>query len=192
MGVEHGWRPSSPVAVALVDVFANGRSGRSDLAMLRANTHVQRTVAYGWARGDAATQAALSMGAQGYISKNARREEFTSLLQLILTGERTSNQAPPPNPGDSAAGRHPAVASLTPREAEVMSMIGEGYSNIEIAQECFLSINSVKSYIRAAYRKIGVDTRPQAIRWALGQDRSGPARQWPAGTAPAAPMSCAR
>ena len=40
-------------------------------------------------------------------------------------------------------------------------------SNQEIADTLFLSINSVKTYIRSTYRKLGVDNRAQAVAWAL-------------------------
>ena len=40
-------------------------------------------------------------------------------------------------------------------------------SNQQIADECFLSINSVKSYIRSAYRRIGATSRSQAVVWCI-------------------------
>ena len=49
----------------------------------------------------------------------------------------------------------------------MLALISQGLSNREIAQTTYLSINSVKTYVRAAYRKIGVARRSQAVRWAL-------------------------
>jgi len=49
----------------------------------------------------------------------------------------------------------------------MLALIAQGLSNEDIASACYLSINTVKSYIRDAYRKIGVTTRPQAVAWAL-------------------------
>lgn len=46
-------------------------------------------------------------------------------------------------------------------------MIAAGMSNREIADRNSLSINSVKTYIRTAYRKIGARSRSQAVRWAV-------------------------
>jgi DNA-binding CsgD family transcriptional regulator len=48
---------------------------------------------------------------------------------------------------------------LSARESEVLCLIAQGLSNQEIADRAFLSINSVKTYIRSAYRKIGVERR---------------------------------
>ena len=56
---------------------------------------------------------------------------------------------------------------LTPRESEVLALITQGLSNLEIVHRSGLSINSIKSYIRTAYRKIGVTSRSQAVLWGV-------------------------
>ena len=56
---------------------------------------------------------------------------------------------------------------LTVREAEIIALITQGLSNQEIADRSYLSINSVKTYIRTAYRKIGVERRAQAVLWGI-------------------------
>ncbi len=48
----------------------------------------------------------------------------------------------------------------------MVALIAQGLSNQEIADRAFLTINSVKTYIRSAYRKIGVERRTQAVLWA--------------------------
>ena len=54
---------------------------------------------------------------------------------------------------------------LSPREGEILALIGQGLTNDDIARQLFLSINSVKTYIRSAYRKIGVTRRTEAVLW---------------------------
>ena len=49
----------------------------------------------------------------------------------------------------------------------IRDRITQGLSNQEIAQRCYLSINSVKTYIRTAYRKIGAERRAQAVLWGI-------------------------
>lgn len=56
---------------------------------------------------------------------------------------------------------------LSEREEQVLALIAEGLTNQEIADRVFVSINSVKTYIRSAYRKIGVSSRSQAVAWGL-------------------------
>jgi DNA-binding CsgD family transcriptional regulator len=58
-------------------------------------------------------------------------------------------------------------AGLTGREAEIIALITQGLSNQEIAERSYLSINSVKTYIRTAYRKMGVTRRSQAVLWGI-------------------------
>ncbi|MEO7000150.1 MAG: LuxR C-terminal-related transcriptional regulator [Terracoccus sp.] len=62
---------------------------------------------------------------------------------------------------------------LSRRESQVLQLIGEGLSNQNIAATMFVTVNTVKSYVRAAYRKIGVTTRSQAVRWALTHEERG-------------------
>jgi NarL family two-component system response regulator LiaR len=50
---------------------------------------------------------------------------------------------------------------------QLLGLIGQGWSNSEIAEELHLSPKAVKSYIRTAYRKIGAFNRNQAASWAI-------------------------
>lgn len=59
---------------------------------------------------------------------------------------------------------------LSDRKTDVLRLIAEGRTNDEIARELFIGLNPVKTYIRTAYRKIGVGSRSQAVIWAF---RSG-------------------
>ena len=54
---------------------------------------------------------------------------------------------------------------LSEREGQVLRLVGAGQTNEEIARELFVSINTVKTYLRTAYRKIGVSRRSQAVLW---------------------------
>lgn len=56
---------------------------------------------------------------------------------------------------------------LTEREVEIVSRIATGMSNQQIGSSIFVSVNTVKSYIRSAYRKMNVETRSQAVVWAF-------------------------
>ena len=53
------------------------------------------------------------------------------------------------------------------REAEILALITQGLSNAEVADRTHLSINSVKTYIRSAYRRIGVRSRTEAVLWGV-------------------------
>lgn len=60
-----------------------------------------------------------------------------------------------------------ADVGFSEREGWVMTLIAQGFTNADIAAQGFVSINTVKSHIRTAYRKAGVRSRSQAVRWVL-------------------------
>lgn len=72
---------------------------------------------------------------------------------------------------------HPTFDVLSQREADVMRLIAAGHSNQEIARLLNFSINSIKTYIRTAYAKMGVVSRAQAVRWVLERDVVEPLQQ---------------
>nr|WP_225911094.1 LuxR C-terminal-related transcriptional regulator [Dermacoccus sp. Tok2021] len=57
---------------------------------------------------------------------------------------------------------------LTERESEVVALICQGMPNDIIAVHLHLTLNTLKSYIRTAYRKMGVTTRSEAVLWGVG------------------------
>lgn len=69
--------------------------------------------------------------------------------------------------GHRVVHRHRASHDLTPREREVLDLVGAGLTNAQIADELVLSVNSIKSHLRLAYRKINVSNRQQAVLWAV-------------------------
>ena len=87
-----------------------------------------------------------------------------SVVQLVAAVEEAHRSQPAPVDPVPAPG--PGVP-LSPREADVMRGICRGLSNVEIAEELYLSVNSVKTYIRTAYRKLGVASRSQAVLWGV-------------------------
>lgn len=65
---------------------------------------------------------------------------------------------------------------LTPRESQVVALIAAGRTNQQIAEECHVTLNTVKTYIRTAYQKMGVFSRTQAVVWCLGHGLEPPSR----------------
>jgi DNA-binding NarL/FixJ family response regulator len=106
-------------------------------------------------------EAARRHGAAGYIHKGLGSEELVAAIVAIHRGTR-ADMAPHEEPAHTWPGQS---LGLTQRESEMLTLITRGLSNDDIVRRSFLSINTVKSYIRSAYRKIGVRTRPQAVAW---------------------------
>ena len=94
-------------------------------------------------------------------------EELVDLLERIHAG-RDRGAAERGRDADGAFGHWPGDEhGLSPREAEVLALICQGLSNQQIADRAFLSINTVKSYVRTLYQKIGVESRTQAVLWGV-------------------------
>jgi two-component system, NarL family, response regulator LiaR len=124
-----------------------------------------KMVAYSWQHSPDLVASALAEGAAGCLSKALTGPQMAAALRRIAGGEIL---VLPEGNGAGATGCRPeALERLSPREAEVMTLIAQGLSNIQIAERLYVSINSVKAHIRSAYRKIGVERRTQAVLWGL-------------------------
>lgn len=153
-----------PVDIALYDTFAQPQGDGDRVKELLSNPRVRRLVVYSWNLQELLTTATMQRGVAGYLSKSLTAAELTSALHAVARGETVIS----PDPGRSGVvgGDWPGrEEGLTAREAEVLALITQGMSNADIAIRTSLSINSIKSYIRSCYRKIGAVSRSQAVLW---------------------------
>ncbi|MEV6621111.1 response regulator transcription factor [Amycolatopsis sp. NPDC051106] len=110
---------------------------------------------------------ALVAGASGFLLKRARPEEIVAAIRTVLTGESllfpaairrlAAHHAPAPT-GDGLA-----RAGLTDREREVLRLMASGLSNVEIAGELYLGIQTVKTHVGNVLAKLGARDRTQAV-----------------------------
>lgn len=162
--------PDEPVTVdvdvALLDTFAQPEAGSSDLKVLIDNPHAAKVAVYTWVFEPAVVDAALTAGAAGYLSKTLPAADLVEALERIHAGEVVVSEPPAAHQpvGQDWPGRE---EGLSERESEVVALIALGRSNAEIAAMTYLSINSIKTYIRSAYAKMGVTSRTQAVLWSL-------------------------
>jgi len=70
----------------------------------------------------------------------------------------------------------PEQVRLDGRDLEVLTLVTWGYSNQEIAEALCVSLTTAKTYIRFAYRRIGVDRRTQAVVWGFRHGLSSKCR----------------
>jgi NarL family two-component system response regulator LiaR len=155
----------SDVDVILYDTFAAIQGDGVDLDVLVHGSNA-RVVIFSWNVDDELVRKAIARGAAGYLSKGLDAEEVVAGIEAVHRGETITPSEPVADP--SAVGEWPGrEAGLSAREAEVLALITQGLSNQEIAERTYLSINSVKTYIRTAYRKVGVTRRSQAVAWGM-------------------------
>ncbi|SDS08509.1 response regulator [Microlunatus soli] len=140
---------------------------------------------------DASIAGALRAGARGYLTKDASRDDIAAALRSVARGQATFDaavsarlvsgldgpaSAADPGSGDdhgSAGADSPSTAvgrsevdQLTPRERDVLRLIGEGLNNSEIADRLFVSTATVKTHINNLFAKLGLRDRAQAVRLA--------------------------
>ena len=159
---------AEPVDVVLYDSFAQPESDRDEVATLVANPRARRVVVYSWYLHPHLVDNARRQGAHGYLSKTLSARDLVAALEAVHAGEAVVSD-PPPRRARSAAGLDwpGRTEGLTDRESEILALITQGMSNAEVAELTFLSPNTVKSYIRAIYRKIGAGSRTQAVLWGV-------------------------
>lgn len=158
------------VDITLLDSFAQGWLDSPALDQALADPGVGGVVLFSWNMHPELVELALGKGCRGYLDKSAAAEDLVTALERIAAGEVVVSPTRIPRPGQDPEGviDYPGRAEgLSEREAEVVALITQGLTNADIAARCYLSINTVKTYIRNAYRKIGVTRRPQAVRWGL-------------------------
>jgi DNA-binding NarL/FixJ family response regulator len=117
---------------------------------------------------------ALRAGAAGFQLKDAPGEEIVRAIRTVAAGEAwldpgvtgrvlQAYRANPPATKQAKA----SIETLTPRELEVLKLIGRGTSNAEIAAELFISEVTVKSHIGHIFTKLAVRDRAAAIVFAF-------------------------
>ena len=122
---------------------------------------------------------ALELGARGYLVHGGiGMKELAGALSTALMGGMVlgPEAAEVMLNGPAPAVTNPLRAKVTEREAEVLDAAARGMTNEEIAREQFLSARTVKNYLNAAYPKLGVHNRAEAVlAWVNGgaPDRAG-------------------
>jgi DNA-binding NarL/FixJ family response regulator len=157
------------VDIVLYDTFGQVQGDGIDLEDFVRESGA-KVVIYSWNLQPDLIDRALEAGASGYLSKVLAGPEIVGALERIMDGETVVLTGNHETSVDGAGDWPGRAAGLSPREAEIMALITQGLSNQEIADRAYLSINSVKTYIRSAYRKIGVVNRTQAVLWGVKND----------------------
>jgi DNA-binding NarL/FixJ family response regulator len=114
---------------------------------------------------------ALRAGARGYLTKDAGGAQIHDALRRVLDDHAVIDPAVQRHLIDAIAGdpapRPKARDGLTPREAEVLSLMAGGLSNAEIASRLVVSEGTVKSHVNHVFAKIGARDRAQAVAYAF-------------------------
>jgi len=142
--------------IAVIDWQLGDGSGADVIPQLREDSPELICIVLTGAVRPAIVRRALDLGCAGVITKDRAAEELMDAIDSALRGEFTmSPDALAMTVGTTSA----SVDDLSGRELEVVEAIARGLSNSEIADELFLSVNTVRNHIQRISAKMGVGSR---------------------------------
>ena len=113
---------------------------------------------------------AMKAGASGFLLKDVRRGQLVRAIRDVVTGDTLLAPAITRrlvaeycNAPTSDLGTSTRLNALTDRELEVLTLIGKGFSNGEIAQRLFVGENTVKTHVARIFGKLELRDRAQAV-----------------------------
>jgi RNA polymerase sigma factor (sigma-70 family) len=157
--------------VVLMDIRMPGLDGlEATRRILAADAHAPRVLMLTTFDLDEYVYAALAAGASGFLLKDVTPEQLTASVRLVRSGdallaasitrrlvERFARTGP------EASAVHRDLASLTPREREVLQLLARGLSNAELAASFQLSEATVKTHVARILAKLQLRDRVQAV-----------------------------
>lgn len=156
-----------PVDVLLFDIHLPGISGTDVVAKLKLRhpTTMQCMALTNYDDAESAF-AALKAGATGYILKGTEPQKLVEAIKDIYTGgSPMSSQIARLVVMDFAVTKssQPYSSDLSRRENEIVQLLSKGFRYKEIAEQLFISVETVRTHIRNIYEKLQVKTRAEAL-----------------------------
>jgi DNA-binding NarL/FixJ family response regulator len=157
-------RPHQDVDVTLFDTFGERISYETRVGELAGDPRTGAIVVFSFSDEPLLIRRLMRAGAHGFISKSAppnlivegiltaaRREP----VMITQRSQRAAIHAPITWPGRDSG--------LTERESEILALLPTGMTNAEIAAHLYVSVNTVKTQLRALFAKLGVRNRVEAV-----------------------------
>jgi DNA-binding NarL/FixJ family response regulator len=157
---------SGAIDLLLLDLHMPGALGYSALSWFTGHYPVTPVIMISANSHPDTVRRALDHGAAGFLSKSVGVEDMADCIGRVMAGERDLH------PGLDAAGQGAslqsldaaeALASLTPQQFRVASMLVEGLLNKQIAYELDVKEATIKAHMTEIFRKLGVHSRTQAV-----------------------------
>ncbi len=143
------------IGLLLVDFQLQGENGLELVRRLRAQGRTTPAVIMTGSAHRGLSEAAREAGAQATLLKSAKRESLLEALRAVAAGGTWFDPSHPTRRKDSSP--------LTPRERETLTLVAQGLTNREVAEQLELGEESVKTYLERAYGKLGVSRRAEAV-----------------------------
>jgi DNA-binding NarL/FixJ family response regulator len=155
----------------LLDLHMPGIDGLDCLAQIRERWPEVKVVILSACDERATIDAALHAGASAYIVKSVSPVDIPFVLRQAATG---AVYHAPSRPAAGAANAHPDATDdaplLTEREITILAAVADGLTTKAISKRLWVSEHTVKFHLTNIYRKLGVNNRSGAVRYALQHD----------------------
>ena len=149
----------------LLDLSMPGISGFEGFLELRSIDPKQPIVIVSALEDARIVHEAVTLGASGFIPKSARKPELAAAIEEVMLGNLTlpKGYSPPAEDAGRASELATRLASLTPQQLRVLSMLRQGLLNKQIAHELGVGETTVKAHVSEILRKLDVASRTQAV-----------------------------
>jgi NarL family two-component system response regulator LiaR len=148
--------------VVLMDLVMPEMDGIAAMRALRERVPTARAIVLTSFLDDDKLMPALRSGAAGYLLKDARPQEVARAVRAAHAGEALIDPVVAAQLVETLAQDGEPLDRLTPRERQVLELIGRGFANKRIALELHLSEKTVKTHVGHVLEKLGVADRTQA------------------------------
>jgi two-component system nitrate/nitrite response regulator NarL len=150
-------RRDGDIALVLLDIHLRGEDGFNAMQVIGEKFPTTACIMISGDEQEAVVNRAIACGASGFIPKSYTADEMIAAIRKVLNGDvfvPTPTQPSTPNDGTTA---------LTLRQLEVISMLGRGFSNKEIARALDVAERTVKAHVSAVFEALNVKNRTQAV-----------------------------
>ncbi|MET9558391.1 response regulator transcription factor [Streptomyces sp. NPDC006645] len=163
---------AQPVDVVLMDLRMPRMDGTEATRRLTEEHPEVAVVVLTTFADDDSILSALSAGARGYLTKNSGRQDIIRAIRAAAAGQsvldrEVQNRLLATARAEPSAPKESLPQDITPREREVLTLIGQGLPNRAIAEQLFISEATVKTHINNLFAKAGIRDRADAVRRAI-------------------------
>lgn len=168
--------------IILLDLDLGDDSGMEIIPEMRAALNSRIIILTGMRDADAHRQA-IMLGAMGVVEKEKAVEEIIKAIERVHAGEAwlapsvmasVLNQMSGASKTEKADPEAEKIATLTNREREVVTLIGEGLKNKEIADRLFISETTVRHHLTSIFDKLGVSDRVELLIYSFRHGLADP------------------
>jgi DNA-binding NarL/FixJ family response regulator len=159
--------------IALLDIRLPDRDGIDVARELAVHHRGTRVVIYSAYDDESSVRGALEAGVAGYLLKTMPRAELIRSVRAAGLGETVLD------PAVSACWDHvrqsqnvASSARLTPRERQIVALVGEGMSNRVIGDHLAVSVRTVEGHMNHIFAKLNLESRTELVRFALTEGAS--------------------